>query len=281
MPRYSLDELLDVYDNHPLNEAALLARLRATNPELRGLTALDLATDAERQITDQNHVGGLAALLDLADSLQLSPETRVLDIGTGLGGVARIVASRYGCRVDGIDVSPSRCEAHRRLTHLVGLEALVTTICGDFLTMDLPANHYDVAIGLDTFAHFADKRLALRRCHRVLKDGGLLAVHDACHHQPSPGTGDETAGNELEHHWLAVMVTLEEWLELHRSTGFEILIAQDLSPSLIEHFRTLIRVSIDPPVRELSAWRLAVDLGQRGVIRYARTVARKLVAPRF
>ena len=38
--------------------------------------------------------------------LDLSPEKQVLDVGCGLGGAARFVASRYGCRVTGIDLTP-------------------------------------------------------------------------------------------------------------------------------------------------------------------------------
>ena len=62
-------ELIAVYDNHPLREDTLLARLREKNPTLTGLNAADLAVDERAEVTDQNHVGGLRALRDLAGRL--------------------------------------------------------------------------------------------------------------------------------------------------------------------------------------------------------------------
>lgn len=271
---YPRREILTLYQDHPLNETALLARLREGRPDLRGLSAIDLAVDGEREITDQNHVGGFGLLRELTESLSLTERSRVLDVGSGLGGAARVIASLYGSRVDGVDLSPERCRTSETLNRLVGLEGFVNVLHGDILSVTLPVGAYDLVLGLDTFAHFFDKRRLVERCARALRPKGLLAVHEAYLAQPlaSGEWGDEV--RRLEEHWLACLTTVERWLGLLRSGGLTILVSEDLTTALIDHFETLIRVSVSPPARELAAWRLAVKLGRCGALRYARTIAR-------
>ena len=46
---------------------------------------------------DEFHIGGRQATDELMSQLNLSPAFHVLDVGSGLGGPARFVSSRYGC----------------------------------------------------------------------------------------------------------------------------------------------------------------------------------------
>ncbi|HIC68284.1 MAG TPA: hypothetical protein EYO90_01990 [Candidatus Latescibacteria bacterium] len=45
---------------------------------------------------------------ELAEAVGLRREHRVLDLGCGLGGSARIMAALYECQVHGIDFSDKR-----------------------------------------------------------------------------------------------------------------------------------------------------------------------------
>jgi cyclopropane fatty-acyl-phospholipid synthase-like methyltransferase len=54
---------------------------------------------------DEFHIGGRKATEELVSQLQLAPADHVLDIGCGLGGAARFVASRHHCQVTGIDLT--------------------------------------------------------------------------------------------------------------------------------------------------------------------------------
>ncbi len=46
----------------------------------------------------------------------------VLDAGSGVGGTARYVADRFGCRVTAVDLTDEYCETNRWLNRLVGLD---------------------------------------------------------------------------------------------------------------------------------------------------------------
>ena len=87
---------------------SILERLRRTRATLDGLTAADLAADEATELTDQNHVGGMRFVRELAEAVGLRREHRVLDLGCGLGGSARIMAALYECQVHGIDFSDKR-----------------------------------------------------------------------------------------------------------------------------------------------------------------------------
>ena len=50
---------------------------------------------------DEFHIGGRRASEDFLDQLAFDPQTKVLDVGCGLGGSARFVADRYGSQVTG------------------------------------------------------------------------------------------------------------------------------------------------------------------------------------
>jgi SAM-dependent methyltransferase len=62
------------------------------------------------------HSGGLATTREQAKRIALTKDSRVLDVGCGIGGPARYLAHTYGCRVDGIDLTPELIETGRVLT---------------------------------------------------------------------------------------------------------------------------------------------------------------------
>jgi 2-polyprenyl-3-methyl-5-hydroxy-6-metoxy-1,4-benzoquinol methylase len=65
---------------------------------------------------------------------------------------------------------------------------------GDIFELDLPTNHYDVIVTLETFSHVADQTQFVRRLARLLKPGGSLIlttqnkfVFDRCNVPPNKG----------------------------------------------------------------------------------------------
>ena len=75
--------------------------LAALAPEGQMLTVAQLA------LLDQLHLRGILATSDLASAAGIEPSTRVLDLGRGIGGPARYLAARFGCRVTGVDLGPT------------------------------------------------------------------------------------------------------------------------------------------------------------------------------
>src|SRR5690606_2044679 len=69
---------------------------------------------------DQLHPRGPLATADLARRIDLAPGSRVLDLGGGLGGPARWLATRHGAVVTVLDLTPAFCRLCARLSALCG-----------------------------------------------------------------------------------------------------------------------------------------------------------------
>jgi SAM-dependent methyltransferase len=57
--------------------------------------------------------------------LEVSAASQVLDIGSGSGGPALLLARTVGCQVTGLDINPSSTTAANAWAHALGLDALV------------------------------------------------------------------------------------------------------------------------------------------------------------
>ncbi len=112
------------------------------------------------------------------DSLALSPGSRILEVGCGTGRFACAAASE-GHLVTAVDVSPVMLQYVARRARQEGLAGLETRHAG-FLSMDLPAEHFDAAVSTACLHHLPDlwKIVGLENVCRVLKPGGQFILGD-------------------------------------------------------------------------------------------------------
>jgi ubiquinone/menaquinone biosynthesis C-methylase UbiE len=168
----NVDAVIRFYETHPINEYEILEKLRADGIELETLTE-EILKDY-----DQDHFGGLEAVDILAEKAGIDASTYVLDVCSGMGGPARYLAHRLGCRVTGLDITASRHEAAVRLTARVGLDHLVEFRLGNALEMPFADAAFDVVIGQEAFAHVPDKPRLIAECARVVRPGGVIGFTD-------------------------------------------------------------------------------------------------------
>ena len=119
--------------SHHYTHGSLIAAIRSGIGSL-GKTINSITVDDLAPI-DEFHIGGRQATEDFLGQLDLSPEQHVLDVGCGLGGAARFTASRYGCRVAGIDLTPEYVETATVLCGWVGLDSRISLHQGSALAM--------------------------------------------------------------------------------------------------------------------------------------------------
>ncbi len=160
------------YDTHPINEDEILAKLAADGVALTGLTQAQLAA------YDQDHYGGVQVVDELATAAGIDATQHVLDVCSGMGGPARWLAHRIGCRVTGIDLTRSRVDAAARLSERVGLAGQVGFVHGDATAMPFASGAFDVAIGQEAWLHIPDKQALVGECVRVVRAGGTIAFTD-------------------------------------------------------------------------------------------------------
>jgi len=125
---------------------------------------------------DHFHGKGVIATEELTSLLQPKTSDHLLDIGCGIGGPARWIAAKYGCRVTGVDLTPEFCEAARELNTLTGLSDCVQILHAGALSLPGPDNSFDGAYSQAALMNISDKRGVFREVFRVLRPSGLLAL---------------------------------------------------------------------------------------------------------
>jgi ubiquinone/menaquinone biosynthesis C-methylase UbiE len=152
--------------------AALLDALAALGKPPGELTVDDLAP------FDQFHGGGKAATARLARLGELAAETRVLDVGGGLGGPARTLAVEHGCIVVVLDLAESYVQAGAALTALLGLGERVAHRAGSALELPFGSGTFDVVWTQNSGMNIGNKERMAGEFHRVIRPGGRLVFQE-------------------------------------------------------------------------------------------------------
>ena len=131
-----------------------------------------------RQVAHPAHGEHWAGPPELVDRLASLAGTRLhhrlLDVGCGVGGPARRLVARVGCRVVGVDLLP-------RLVHTAhgtpGLGPCFTA--GDATALPFATRTFDQLWCLGVLAHVADLAAFAEEAARVLRPGGVVVVTEA------------------------------------------------------------------------------------------------------
>ena len=127
---------------------------------------------------DHFHTLGKEATEALARLAAVKPGTRVLDVGGGLGGPARMLAAEYGCDVTVVDLTEAYCRLGELLTERAGLSDRVRFRQGDGLSLPFEDHSFDLVWTQHCTMNIPDKARLYRELARVLPRGGRLAFHE-------------------------------------------------------------------------------------------------------
>lgn len=184
-------DVIGFFDTHPINEEEILAKLTA-----RGVN-LDALTEDELKDFDQDHYGGTDAVNSLADAAEIGADHHVLDVCSGMGGPARWLAHRYGCRVTGIDLTSSRVDGATHLTRRAGLDHRVDFRQGDATAMPFANATFDALISQESWCHIPEKRSLISECIRVVRPGSVIAFTDIVSLVPMNPEEERRLGTEM------------------------------------------------------------------------------------
>jgi SAM-dependent methyltransferase len=127
---------------------------------------------------DSYHPGGVELTRRLAAALHLEPGQQVLDIGSGLGTTALVVAADHDVDVLGIDLGPTQVTKATARATAAGLAGRVHFRVGDAEQLPLPDGAFDAVLSECAFCTFPDKPTAACEAARVLRPGGRLGLTD-------------------------------------------------------------------------------------------------------
>ncbi|MCK5749103.1 MAG: methyltransferase domain-containing protein [Oricola sp.] len=131
--------------------------------------------DDKTSIKEASH----RTVLYMAERLKgLKPGARVLDIGSGYGGGARVLAKKFGAHVTCLNLSGVENERNRAMSKEQGLGDKIDVIDGSFDDIPCDDGEFDIVWSQDAILHAADRTKVLDEVARVLKKGGEFIFTD-------------------------------------------------------------------------------------------------------
>ncbi|KAK4144911.1 S-adenosyl-L-methionine-dependent methyltransferase [Dichotomopilus funicola] len=123
-----------------------------------------------------------------AEIARLEKGMRVLDLGCGIGGPARTIASTIECEIVGITNNAWHVERGTALNKEAGLDKLVSLVHGDFLKLPFPDESFDAAYSVESLCYAPDPAQVYLEIKRVLKPGAPFTFHDFAmtENEPAP-----------------------------------------------------------------------------------------------
>lgn len=232
------DELAPVRDHY--RATGLTDRLKAAllcfGPESQRLTPQQLGA------LDHFHTRGLAATAELARLTGITSEMSVLDVGSGVGGPARLLAATYGCRVMGVDLSEPFVEAARYLTQRTGQGDQVWFQVSSALELPFEAGGLDVAFLQHVAMNIADRRRLYSEIRRVLKPRGRFATFDVVSNGEEPQYPLPWARTRAT----SFLLTAEQTREAIEAAGFRAVVWRN-DTALAKEWSLQMRASGPPP----------------------------------
>ena len=127
---------------------------------------------------DSYHPGGVELTRRLGRSLVLAPGQRILDVASGPGTTAFVLAGEFGVVVDGVDLAEQSVTAANALAGKRGMSEQVRFQVGDAERLPLEDASVDAVVCECAFCTFPDKATAAAEMARVLRPGGRLGITD-------------------------------------------------------------------------------------------------------
>ena len=226
---------------------------------------------------DSYHPGGPAMTRRLARMVDLLPGMKVLDLASGSGATALLLAAEYGADVTGVERSPALTKRAGILALDARLSDHVRFVVGDAESLPFSSDSFDILICECAFCTFPDKATAASEMARVLRPGGRIGISDMT--VDAPVFGYEYATLEG---WVACISgarTISGYSDLLTVAGLQVKEAEKHPEALLELIdrvepRLLAAAILQPPAfpilntAEVKKWmtvaRQAVSSGSVG-----------------
>ncbi len=132
--------------------------------------------DVQAEIGVTKHPAALQATETLIRACHLTPESRVLDIGCGVGWTTCYLASRLGCTVVGVDVAPRMIERAGERVWREGLEDWVELRQADARELPFADGSFDAVISESVTGFVYPKAAAVREYARVARPDAWVGL---------------------------------------------------------------------------------------------------------
>ena len=219
----------------------ILAGVEAAGLDKNKLQPEDIAP------VDEFHLGGRLATLHALSRMSVYPDQRNLDVGCGIGGAARFIASATGAHVTGIDLTPDYIQVAEKLTELTGLADKVTFKIASALDMPYEDATFDAATTFHVAMNIPDRAGLYAETARVLKPGATFCVYDVMKKTDAPDAPVVYPTPWAETAETSHLTTPDEMRGLLDHAGFKVLEVEDRSEFVLDFFNQRSATATDGP----------------------------------
>ncbi|CAM3394630.1 cyclopropane-fatty-acyl-phospholipid synthase family protein [Kibdelosporangium persicum] len=176
----------------------------------------------------------------MTDRLRIGRNSRVLDVGCGVGGPALRIARRTGAQVTGISISREQIIRADALAASAGLTHLAEFRHADAMRLPFPPESFDAAIAVESVFHMPDRTQVLGEIRQALRPGGRLVLTDFVERAPIPAAKRPIVDRYVEH-FMMTLAQVDDYPPMLRRAGLRLDEILDISEHTVR--QTFSRVS--------------------------------------
>lgn len=171
--------------------------------------------------------GGDAALAKLLEPIELTAGMKVLDLGSGLGGVARAFACATRGAVTGYESEAELAAEANRLTARLNLSGKVAVKCAPLAEVPVQPASVHVVVAKEVLFAVPQKQVLFSRMRQALRAGGQFSLTDFVR-----GSDANTAALQV---WAAhepsppFLIMADDLRGALQTAGFEVCVMEDIS----------------------------------------------------
>ncbi|RYP91271.1 hypothetical protein DL770_002589 [Monosporascus sp. CRB-9-2] len=159
-------------------------------------------------------------------------DTKVLDVGCGVGGPAREISKFTGAHITGLNLNEYQIERAKRYALKQKMDNQVRFVQGNFMSIPFEDDTFDAVYAIEATVHAPSLEAVYSEIFRVLKPGGIFGVYEWVmtekYDNDNLGHRETRIGIE-QGDGIANMVKASEAIRAIEAAGFELLTHEDLA----------------------------------------------------
>ncbi len=163
---------------------------------------------------------------------------RLIDLGSGCGGVAHYLASNYGYQITCVNICPDQNRRNFLRAKALGIDHLITIVECSF--EELPpdwTNSFDVVWSEEAMCHAEDKHQVIGEINRILSPGGICVFTDLMRGEK---VGTDETKTFSDRNVVTSLASVSDYIEWGFSEGLKNVSYHDLTSHLGINFQKMI-----------------------------------------